>query len=717
MMTAFDGQENGPVEFQHQTVDDQSSGISLSDIFRSLLRNRLLIAACTLLFLIFAIAYVIITVPIYQASATIRIDPNRAGSLGLSDLLSLATGNSGDQILTEIAILKSDQVALGTLKALSDDQFRTFAGFDKQKMNFDPADLPLTRAQEGMLGRFKAQTIVKQVEGTQLVTISFNDRNPQTASVIANDLIATYARQNFDSRYNSVTQVRTWLSAQMDELRDRAAEAQKRLAEFQEKNNLVGTDPSNNTVIDRLKLLNERLTDAEGDRIVKEAQLRAAMSGDPAILSSLFPDAKLQSLQSDEGTLYAQYAQLSSKYGPGYPPLIELKRQMDKVKLEISRSLGNISGRLKENFDAASHTEAMFRQEFQNETNKAYALNRTQADYAVLVVEGTSSRDLYDTLQYKLQQASVDAGLNSVNMMVVDRARIPLYPVEPKKLLTLSFGLLLGLAAGIAAALLKESLTNEVTSIHEIERLGIPSLAVIPHLPLAVGEQMPGFRLITIREPRSRPAESYRALRNSILLSSIDRPPKTILITSSLPKEGKSTTVGNYAVTLAQKGARTLVVDADLRRPTLHKYFGTFNKQGLSDYIIGETDTVEVLTPIPDLPNLYLVPAGRDIAFPSEALGSAKFRSLIKQWEKEYDIVIFDSAPILSVSDTLPLVSWMDSVILVVKAGFTPLKALVRSKSLLNRAHARITGVLLNDVSDENEESGYYGKGGYEYYK
>jgi capsular exopolysaccharide synthesis family protein len=302
-------------------------------------------------------------------------------------------------------------------------------------------------------------------------------------------------------------------------------------------------------------------------------------------------------------------------------------------------------------------------------------------------------------------------------MMVVDRARIPLYPVEPKKVLTLSFGLLLGLAGGIAAALLKESLSNQVTSIHEVERLGIPSLATIPHLTLAVGEQMPGFRLITIREPRSRAAESYRALRNSILLSSIDHPPKTILVTSSLPKEGKSTTVGNYAVTLAQKGARVLVIDADLRRPTLHKYFGMSNKRGLSDYIIGEADTVDIFTPVPDLPNLNIVPAGRDIAFPSEALGSARFRSLIKQWENEYDNLIFDSAPILSVSDTLPLVSWMDSVLLVVKSGFTPLKALMRSKALLNRAHARITGVLLNDVSDENEESGYYGKGGYEYYK
>ena len=265
------------------------SATSLSDIFRALLRNKWLIVACTILFLACALVYIAVKTPIYEATATIRIDPSRAGSLGLSDLLSLAGGGgSGDQIPTEMGILKSDQVTLASLKSLSDAQFRSFAGFDKSQMNFTPTDVMLTRAQEGVIGAVKMQVGVKQVEGTQLVNISFRDRNPQLAAILTNNLVQAYIRQSFDSRYSSVSQVRVWLSAQMDDLRNRAAESQRKLAEFQEKNNLVGIDPQNNTVVDRLELLNSRLTEAEGDRILKEAQLRAAMTGDPAVLGALF---------------------------------------------------------------------------------------------------------------------------------------------------------------------------------------------------------------------------------------------------------------------------------------------------------------------------------------------------------------------------------------------------------------------------------------------
>ena len=703
------------------------SATSLSDIFRALLRNKWLIVACTILFLACALVYIAVKTPIYEATATIRIDPSRAGSLGLSDLLSLAGGGgSGDQIPTEMGILKSDQVTLASLKSLSDAQFRSFAGFDKSQMNFTPTDVMLTRAQEGVIGAVKMQVGVKQVEGTQLVNISFRDRNPQLAAILTNNLVQAYIRQSFDSRYSSVSQVRVWLSAQMDDLRNRAAESQRKLAEFQEKNNLVGIDPQNNTVVDRLKLLNSRLTEAEGDRILKEAQLRAAMTGDPAVLGALFPDSKLQALQAQQANLYGEYAQLTSKFGSKYQPLIELKKQMATVDAGIKDNISTISARLKEDYDASSGAENMLRQSFEAETQKAFALNRTQADYALLIADSSSSRDLYDMLQYKLQQAVVDAGLNSVDTMVVDSARVPLDPVEPKKALTLAFGLLLGLAAGVGAALLKESVSDQIRSIQQVERdTGLVNLATIPHLLLPTLPSPGGamvqagerpLDIITLREPRSRPAESYRTLRNAVLLTSIDHPPNTVLITSSLPGEGKSSTAVNYSIVLAQKGARVLLVDADLRRPTLHKQFRVSNRRGLSTYIIGEDERLNLVTPVPEIPSLTLLPAGRDVPFPSEVLGSQKFRTLLKNLEADFDNIVIDSAPILTVSDTLPLATWTDAVILVARAGSTPMKALNRTKAVLRRAHARIVGVLLNDMSGVGGDSGYYGKGGYDYY-
>jgi polysaccharide biosynthesis transport protein len=697
-----------------------SEGLSFVDIFRAVIKGKWLILACTVLSVACAITYVTLAKPVYEATASIRIDPSRAGSLGLNDLLSMVgSGGSGEQVQTEMSILQSDQVAMATLNDLTPEQFRAYTGVNKAKMDFTVSNKQLSRTQENILEGFKSALSTKQVEGTQLVGIHFRSGNPEVAAVLINNLIEAYIRGNFDSRYQSVTQVRAWLSSQMDELKARASNAQRKLAEYQEQNNIIGTDPANNTTIDRLKMLNERLTSAEGDRIVKEAAVRAAATGDPAILASLSPDTKLQSLQQEEGTLYAQYIEQSSKFGAAYPPLIELKQQLANVKAQIAESVHLISERLNEDYDASHRAEGMLRTQYSEETRKAYALNRTQADYAVLLAEATSSRDLYDTLQYKLQQASVDAGLNSVNTMIVDRARAPIDPIAPKKGLILGGGLILGAVVGIGSALLREALSDQVQSLHQVElATGLISLAAVPHLPSPSALVPSGLPddplshrdLIAIRDPRSRGAESYRSLRNSILLSSIDRPFRSLLVTSSLPGEGKSSTAANYAVILAQKGGRVLLVDADLRRPTLHRYFGVANTAGLSDAILGDASGGIVTTPIAELENLHFLPAGGRVSLPSEALGSMKFHAMLKEWEQRYDTVIFDSAPILSVSDTVPLATWTDAVVLMVRAGVTPLSALKRTKTILTRAHVRIAGAVLNDISSQIGDYGYYAK-------
>jgi capsular exopolysaccharide synthesis family protein len=351
---------------------------------------------------------------------------------------------------------------------------------------------------------------------------------------------------------------------------------------------------------------------------------------------------------------------------------------------------------------------------------KAYALNRQQADYAILVAEGTSSRKLYDTLQSKLQGAGVDAGLNGIDTTLVDSARAPLVPIAPKKTQIVGFGIALGLFAGVGSAFLREALSDKVQGVDQVERIiGYHNLATIPHLSSASadgsrgGAQSRNALLVTHRDPLSREAEAYRTLRNSMLLSSIDDPAKTVLITSTLPSEGKSLTSSNYAVALAQNGARVLLIDADLRRPTLHKVFGLDNTTGLSNLILGEDVGRPMRTPIPELPGLSLLTAGKKVPLPSEALGSTRFYSLLKGWEQEYDHVLIDSAPLLIVSDSLPLASWVDALILVSRYNATPLSALRRIRDILNRTNANVAGFIINDVSGVGAEYGGYG---YAYY-
>ena len=701
--------------------------LSLGDLTHTLFRNKWFIVSCVLLSAMIAGLYLWMAKPIYEAAASLRIDPSRASSLGLSDLLSEAGGGgySGDALQTEIVILKSDVVAISALGSLSDADFKELAHVDKSKIALVRNDTASTPAQELLLTHFRKALSVKQIEGTQLVAISFRDPNPRIAALMANSVVSAYRKQSFDSRYESVSQVSDWLSSEMDTLKDRASEAQRKLAAFQEKNNILGTDPANNTTIDRLRLLNTRLAEAQSERIVKEAQMRASQVQSPAVLAALFPDANLTALQSEEATLYAQYSQLSTKFGANYPPLIELKKQMQKINEEMTRSVENSKNGIKEQYQASAQAEGMLQHQYDLQTQKAYSLNRGQAEYAVLQAEGTSSRELYDTLQYKLQQAGIVAGLNGVNTMSVDVARVPLHAVEPKPWVILGFGLAVGLFVGVGASFFKDAVSEKVQDPEQLERaLGYPLLAIIPHLtakvPTAVKGELVAMsavtrpEIVTYSEPMSRGAEAYRTLRNSLLLSSLDVGSKTILITSTLAGEGKSSVAVNYAIVLAQKGAKVLIVDGDLRRPTLHTRFGVKNESGLANLLLEPGSPHTAIKPLASLPNLYLLTAGKQIPLPSEALSSTRFHSLLKGWEEHFDYVLIDSAPLLIVSDSLPLASMADSVVLVTRYNFTHMKAAVRVRKLLSRIDANVAGVVINNVPPNGES---YGGNGHGYYQ
>jgi succinoglycan biosynthesis transport protein ExoP len=711
------------------TEADSASSLSLGDIADMLGRHKWFIIACILISVATALLYIKSVTPIYEATASIRIDPGRIGSLGLADLAGGAA-DSGEMIATEMAIIKSDAVAIDTLHSLSDEEFLEYTGKDKKALAIPLGATSLTPAQEGLLSHFKSQIAVSQLPGTQLVSLSFRDPHPKVAALLVNHLIAAYLRQSFDSRYGSVTQVTTWLSAEMDSLKARASEAQKKLADFQEKNNVLalggGGDSgskggsggsSSNTTTDRLIQLDGRLTQAQGERIVKEAEMRSVANGNPAVLATLFPTANLTALQTQQGVLYNQYVQLSTKFGPNYPPLAELKTQMQKTDAELERQISTVKNRLKQEYDTAVAVETMLQQQYEAQTGKAFALNRKAAEFAVLMAEGASSRELYNTLQYKLQQAGVDAGLNSVNTMLVDTARAPLFPVEPKKIVILSFGLVLGLFAGVGSVFLREATSDKLQGVEQIERtLGYHLLAVIPHLsltqdaPRTDGLESPPM-LVAFKNPLSVDAEAFRTLRNSVLLSSIDKPVKTLLVSSTIPREGKTSTAANFAVVLAQKGARVLVIDADLRRPTLHLQFGVENNDGLSSLILGDDVVAPFVNPLPELENLFILPAGAKTPLPSEALGSTKFYSLLQQWEKDFDYIIVDSAPLLIVSDSLPLASWVDAVILVTRYNVTPMGPLKRIRDVLRHSNAHVAGVVINDMPATGTQ--YYG-GGYD---
>ncbi len=705
----------GATQTRPGSTPETESGLSISDILRMITRHWLFIVVCLVVCVGLAYFYAKSLTPIYESSASLRLDPNRAGSLGLNSIVG--AGGGGDELSTEIAIIESDSVATETLAMLSDADFRKFAGGPRSQLGIPTNALKLTPAQEGVLAAMKSGLKAHQVGNTQLLAVSFRGPDPQLAATIVNDAVNAYLKQGFDSRYGSVAQVRKWLEGELGTLQGQAASAQNRLTQFQEENNILVTSETSNSTLDELKALSDDLTRAKADRLVKEVQLHAAMSGDPQVISSIFPSPSFSVLQGERASAVTQYAQLASKFADNYPPLIEAKRQVQKLDLQFNGEIALIKARVKQEYDTSEATERVIQQQYDAQLGKAYALNRQEATYGVLLSEVKSSRELYDSLEHNLQQAGVTAGLSAVNTMLLDRARAPLFPVEPKKTVIVGFGFMLGLFAGLGAAFLKEAITDTVQSEEQLEHaLRVPVLSIVPHISGAqkmestaneagVGRASP--MLVSYYSPLSRSSEAYRNLRNGVLLANDQV--KTLLVTSTIAGEGKSNTIANFAVVLAQYGAKVLIVDADLRRPRVHTIFGLDNVQGLSNMILGEDIPEPMHQPLPEQPNVYVMTAGKRTTLPSEALSSNRLYSLLSEWEKRFDYVIVDSAPLLVVSDSMPLASWVDATLLVIRYNWTPVAALRRVRTVLGHAQTQIAGVVLNDMPVKSAGYGGYG--------
>jgi succinoglycan biosynthesis transport protein ExoP len=565
--------------------------------------------------------------------------------------------------------------------------------------------------------------------GTTLVEVHFKSPDPALASEVPNAIVDAYIEQDLGASSAGEARVAAWLASEMRDLRSQAADAQTKLAEFQRANHVIGIDESQNILVDRLRLLNQQLTDAEADHIVKESLYRVAQTHDPKLLVSLSQGATLQILKAQQVDIQNQYHQIESKYGPGYTKLHELKDQLDKVNADINTESDNIEKRFEEEYLSSKKSEDDLRASFQTQELEFYKLNEGAAQFAMLRHDATSTRDLYDALQYKLKEAGISETLKSTMIRIIDNARQPAIPVQPKVPLVLAIGLFLGLFGGIGMALAVDSLDDTIRASVDVEdTLHLPVLAAVPHIALSQPRRASGKaeldrpvagrldNLPVLSDRQSVASEGYRQLRTSVLLSLVDTPPRVILISSAHVSEGKSITSANYATALALGGASVLLIDADLRRGTLHRYFGIANKPGLSAALSGSPRTDTFSRPIPELPNLAVLPTGIRPPNPSELLSSNRMQDFLQDCLQSFDYIIIDSAPMLPVADSHTLAARADAVILIARAGVTRKKAVLRVKEILGRTRSTFIGIVVNDVNMRIETYYIYGGGyGYKY--
>jgi succinoglycan biosynthesis transport protein ExoP len=710
---------------------------SLSDYWRILRKRKWTVVVSVVVVFITAGLISVRMTPIYDAVTRIMISQRPTNPLNFKDDTSQGPGNSQEDIDTEVRILQSDTMAQLVINRLNLDTRPEFAGRAQTPSSggitvTESADQERAR-QEQLIHRFLGGLKVQQVPSTSLIDIKYSNPNAGLAAEIANAITATFIEQNIQARYDSTMQAANWLSKQLADLQIKVESSQAKLVQYQKDHGIVGADDKQNLTIDKLDELNKELTQAEADRIQKESLSQIATTSNPESLSAVLQDPILTGLRQQQTQLQAQYALLSTEFGPGYPKVLEIKNQLDQVDRSFKEQIQNSVNRIQNDFQTALNREQMLQNALSQQTGVADQLNENAIEYKVLKQEAESNRQLYDGLLQKLKEASLSAGLESSNIRVVDKARVPLHPARPNIPMNLEFAVLIGLVGGVAIAFSLEALDTTVRTPDQAENVsGLPTLGVIPlqsvfegavtsiakahllkKLPRGSGSPRP---LISYFEPQSEVAEAYRALRTSILLSSVSQPPRSILVTSSVPQDGKTMTCVNVAIVLAQQGKRILLVDADMRRPSIHKAFGLRGNVGLSNILTGGakiSDTIQATVQ----PNLFVIPAGQIPPHPSELLSSSLMQDLIRKWREEYDHVIIDSPPVISVTDAVLLSVQTDAVLLIIRSGQTTTAHVRRTRNLLQSVKASLLGIVVNaaDLTSPDYYYYYYGPK-YRYY-
>lgn len=708
---------------------------TLREYLRVLIKRKWVVISClTGIFALVAIASLRQT-PVYEAVGRIAVNKSDSNVISFKDSGPVMDYYDQSDLDTEVRILQSDLLALQVIRQLNIDKRPEFGGHPEQKVPNLVAD-PLqtdSNRMSGLLGAFRGNLRVALIPNTRIIEIHYNSTDRQLAADAVNVLASTYVEQNFKTKFESTMQASDWLSRQLVDLQMKVETSQEKLVRYQKEHEILGIDEKQNITTEKLDELNKEMTLAESDRMQKEAVYRQTQSNDPDVVAAaLVSDGMggvgsgsklLDALHEQQANLKIQIAELSTQFGPSYPKVAQLNNQLKEIDRQLQSETNKAVDHLRGQYLAALQRETMLRESFEKQKQEANKLNESAIEYSLLKRDVDSNRTLYEGLLEKLKEAGVTAGLRSNNFRIVDAARVPTTPVEPNIPRNLAFALVLGSVTGLGLAFLLENMDNTVRTPEQAQALSaLPSLGMIPlgskssshaaaSTRLALTASKEAVEMVTQVRPQSQMAESYRALRTSLLLSNLGAPPKVIMVTSARPQEGKTTTSINTAIVLAQKGVRVLLIDADLRRPSVHKTLGMGPRSGLSNVLTGSATVQQTITISPMLPNLSILPAGTPPPNPAELLASSNMRDLVAELREQYDHIVIDTPPTLSVTDAVVLSPRADATILVIRSGHTTKQALRRSRDILMQVNAHVAGVLLNAVDLSSPDYYYY----YEY--
>ncbi len=569
-----------------------------------------------------------------------------------------------------------------------------------------------TTSPEVALEKLKSVVKVTLRKGTRLVNVLIEHRDPEVARIVADGLVKEFLRYRFEQKSANTVLASEFLIGEADRLKEQLQKSEEALHKYKVQENAGSLQENQNTVVAVLQDLNEKFTQARSERMRLEGDVARAkeLAGKPnqlVLLPSVAAHPAVASVNATIAEKEAEIAVLSQRYKSKHPKYVAAYTQLASLRDQRNQVVGSAAELLSASFRSAQETEAEFARALQDQEKRSLELSEKAIPYNVLTREMESNRTMYESVLARLKETDVTKELDQTQVRVVESA-FSFGPVRPDKPKILIAGLLGGLIVGIGLAFGLSLLDTSVKTVDDAEEvLGLPVLAAVPRLKGGGKNDADGGGFPVLADPKGTAAEAFRSLRSSLALLGRQDSRRTFLFTSAVPSEGKTFTCSNYALVSAQQGISTLLIDADLRRPSVSKlFYGEARKPGLSDCLAGQAGLKSSVCDT-DLENLKVLTAGSTAPNPAELLASDDFPALLKEALLHYDRVIIDTAPINAVSDTLMLAPHVQTICLVVRAASTPKAAAQRACKALEAIKCKPAGLVLNRLP-QGHGAGYY---------
>ena len=704
--------------------------IHLRDYLRVMQKRKSTIILFFLITLLTVILVTLRTTPVYEASSQILVEKNEG-----TPLMGNIYYNPYDPEFyeTQHQLIKSNNVAHKVVSLLQlEETYDSFFPKKNKKTSFIgiitttvkefvsgllhreelrgsmPAEKQAKSRADVLAEMIQANIKVTPVKESRILNISYQSENPKFAALVTNAVTEAYQEELMAIQLHASGYALKWMTSKADEVKKKLAAAEEKLQQYMQKNNIITVEDKVAIVPQRLSELTSQLSKAETEAkeieaVYQQAKQIRAQGGNNLNLPELTENKAIQDIQDQIRKAEQHVIDLSQKFGPKHPVMVEARTELAKLKKERNKEIDKIIVSLKHQAEIARAKATSIREELAKAKQETLHLNERLTQYNILKREVETNKALYSALMMRMKEKGVTEKTQKVNVYVTQAAEIPEFPVKPKKLRNILLGMILGLFGGIGMAFFLEYLDNTVKSPDEVERrFQVGVLGVFERL--TKGAQ-PDKALV--EDPASSYAEGFKGFRTSLLLSSSEKPPRKILITSAAPQEGKTTTAVNLAISLSQAGNSVIVVDTDMRRPRVHKVFGFANNRGLSLILAGAAAPGEMITR-DDVTGVHILTSGPIPPNPAELIGSPRFPELVDKLSSRYDFVIFDSPPLMSAAETLVTSKQVDGTILSTYFGKTTYEILEKALKSLHSIDASVLGVVINAVDNK--------QGGYNYY-